>query len=88
MKKLMIVIVRDSEDQHVIQALVQKDYRVTRIASTGGFLRRGYVTLMMGVDRERVDAAVEILKEICGAPEPGQNRATIFVVDMPDFVQI
>jgi uncharacterized protein YaaQ len=88
MKKLMIVIVRDSEDQNVIQALIQKDYRVTRMASTGGFLRRGYVTLMLGVDAERVDGVVQTLQDVCSSPEPGQSRATIFIVDMPDFVQI
>jgi len=86
--KLMIVIVRDNEDQNVIQALVQKEYRVTRIASTGGFLRRGNVTLMIGVEDDKVDNVIEILKQICSEPEPGQHRATIFVVDMPDFVQI
>jgi uncharacterized protein YaaQ len=88
MKKLMIVIIRDSDDQNVIQALIQNDYRVTRMASTGGFLRRGNVTLMLGVDSEKVDAVIELLKKVCSMPETGQSRATIFIVDMPDFVQI
>lgn len=86
--KLMIVIVRDSEDHKVIQALVEEGYRVTRMASTGGFLRRGNVTLVMGVDSGKVDAVVAILQAVCATPEPGQSRATIFVVDMPHFVQI
>jgi uncharacterized protein YaaQ len=88
MKKLMIVIIRDTDDQNVIQALIQQDYRVTRMASTGGFLRRGNVTLMLGVDSEKVTDVVELLKKVCAMPETGQSRATIFIVDMPDFVQI
>ena len=42
--KLMFVIVRDIDAGDVVQALVENKYRVTRVASTGGFLRRGNVT--------------------------------------------
>ncbi len=86
--KLMIVIVRDSDDENVIQMLVKNEYRVTRIASTGGFLKRGYVTLLIGVDSDKVDAVLEVLKQACGPEEPNHHRATVFVVDMPYFEQI
>jgi uncharacterized protein YaaQ len=86
--KLMFVIVRDTDAGNVVQSLVENTYRVTRVASTGGFLRRGNVTLMMGVEQDKVEAVIELLKEACCPSEDLQHRATIFVVDMPYFEQI
>jgi uncharacterized protein YaaQ len=86
--KLMFVIVRDTDAGNVVQSLVENTYRVTRVASTGGFLRRGNVTLMMGVEQDKVEAVIELLKEACCPSEDLQHRATIFVVNMPYFEQI
>ena len=86
--KLMFVIVRDTDAGEVVQSLVENKYRVTRVASTGGFLRRGNVTLMIGVEEDKVEAVIELLREACCPPEDLQHRATIFVVDMPYFEQI
>ncbi len=86
--KLMFVVIRDKDDENVIHALVEKDYRVTRLASTGGFLRRGNVTLMIGVEGEKIQAVIDLLQIACCPPEESQHRATIFVVDMPYFEQI
>jgi uncharacterized protein YaaQ len=35
--KLMFVIIRDTDTEIVVQSLIENDYRVTRVASTGGF---------------------------------------------------
>lgn len=88
--KLMIVIVRDVDEETVIQALLQQDYRVTRMSSTGGFLRQGNVTLLIGVREERVQPLLELVRETCAGLEDSreQHRATIFVVDMPHYEQV
>ncbi len=86
--KLMMIIVRDIDGEAVVQALVENGQRVTRMASTGGFLRRGNVTLLTGVDESGVPAVVELLRKTCGPAEEGQHRATVFVVGMPYFEQI
>lgn len=86
--KLMIVIVRDTDGDAVLQTLISQDFRVTRVASTGGFLRRGNVTLLIGVETEKVDGVFDILRETCQPVEEQQHRATVFVVDMPYFEQI
>ena len=86
--KLMFVIVRDSDDGAVIEKLVNKGHRVTRIASTGGFLRRGKVTLMIGVEAEQVQPVIDLLREACAPPDNLEHQATIFVVDAPYFEQI
>jgi uncharacterized protein YaaQ len=86
--KLMFVIIRDIDDENVIHELVQQGYRVTRVASTGGFLKRGNVTLMIGVEEEKVEPVFELLRKICRPAESGQHQATVFVVNMPHFEQI
>ncbi len=86
--KLILAIVRDTDDRAVIDALITRTYRVTRVASTGGFLRRGNVTLMIGVEADQVQPVLDLIRETCSAPEPLQHRATVFVVDMPHFEQI
>jgi uncharacterized protein YaaQ len=87
--KLIIAIIRDSDNEPVSQALVGGNFRVTRVASTGGFLRRGSSTLMIGTEEDRVDNAIEILRNNLAPPsEPGSNRATLFVMNVEHFHQI
>jgi uncharacterized protein YaaQ len=86
--KLMIVIVHDTDNDAVLQALLSQGFRVTRVASTGGFLRRGNVTLLIGVEAEKVENVFDILKQTTRPVEQEQHRATVFVVDMPYFEQI
>ena len=87
--KMIIAIIRDLDNEPVSQALITGGFRVTRIASTGGFLRRGSSTLMIGVADEKVDEAIQILKDNTSpAEESGQKRATLFVLDVKNFTQI
>jgi uncharacterized protein YaaQ len=86
--KLMIMIVRDIDVENVVQALMENDFRITRVSSTGGFLRRGNVTLMAGVEEDMVQVVIDLLRKACCPPEDSQHRATIFVVDMPYYEQI
>jgi uncharacterized protein YaaQ len=86
--KLVITIVRDVDAGPVIEQLVTHGHRVTRVASTGGFLRRGNVTLLIGVEEQQVQAVIDILRDTCSPPGPNQYRATMFVVDAPHFEQI
>ena len=86
--KLIIAIVRDSDDRQVLESLISHNYRVTRVASTGGFLKRGNVTLFIGVEAEQVQNVLDLVREGCAPPEAGQHRSTVFVVDAPHFEQI
>jgi uncharacterized protein YaaQ len=87
--KLVIAIVKDSDALDVSDALVENNFRVTRIASTGGFLRRGNVTLLIGVDATALDTLFTTIDGACRNPEnPGEHKATIFVLPAEDFVQI
>lgn len=86
--KLLFMIVRDVDADNVLQGLVENQYRVTQVASTGGFLRHGNVTMMSGVEDGQVEAVINLLRKICCPSDETGHRATIFVVDMPYFEQI
>lgn len=86
--KLILAIVRDSDSDSVSQGLTSANFRVTRVASTGGILRRGMTTMLIGVEAEQVDAAIRVLHETCTPSVEGEKRATIFVVPVDRFEQI
>ena len=72
--KIILAVVRDLDADPVMNTLVSKGYRVTRLASTGGFLRRGNVTMMIGVDANEVKIVTSLLRSTVGPPEKDQHR--------------
>lgn len=79
--KLILAVVRDIDSEPVIQALLEAGYRVTRLASTGGFLRRGNMTLMVGVEEGQEQAIIDLMRETVGPPEKEQHRVTLFILN-------
>jgi len=61
--KLIITIVSKDDSTALMAALIKKKFFVTKLASTGGFLRSGNVTLMIGTSDELVDTAVDTITE-------------------------
>ena len=60
--KLIFAIVQNDDSKKLIKALVHQQISVTRIASTGGFLHGGNTTLMVGIEDDRLELALEIIK--------------------------
>ena len=60
--KLLLSILDDRSAGRVAQALVARRYGVTRMNTVGGFLRRGNVTLLVGVDDAEVDQALAVMR--------------------------
>ena len=86
--KMMIVIVKDHDADGVTQKLTAENFRVTRIASTGGFLRSGVATLLLGVEDDSVEAAIRVLREGLSPAKAGEKRSTLFVVPVEHFEQV
>lgn len=63
--KLVIAIVHDEDAHSLVKKLTAKDFGVTKLASTGGFLKSGNTTLIIGTPKERVDQAVKIIEDTC-----------------------
>jgi uncharacterized protein YaaQ len=84
--RLVIAILRDVDDEPVSKALTSAGFRMTMIASTGGLLRRGRSTFLIGLEDNQVDTALEVIRRSCApAAEPGQQRAVIFVVPVLNY---
>lgn len=65
--KLAIFVVEDARVDATVDALVAQGFKVTRLASTGGFLRRGSTTLLLGVEETDLERA----KGVVHAKAPG-----------------
>lgn len=63
--RLMISIVQAQDADNVTEALISAGLPVTRIASSGGFLGRGNVTLIIGLSQENESIVIEILGRCC-----------------------
>ncbi|MCC7118650.1 MAG: cyclic-di-AMP receptor [Anaerolineales bacterium] len=85
--KMIIVIVKDHDADILTQALTAENYRVTRVSSTGGFLRSGVVTMLMGVNDTQVDAAIQVMRAAL-PPKGAEKRATLFVVPVQHYEQV
>jgi len=84
--KLIIAILRDEDNDSVSHALTSANFRVTAIASTGGWLRRGQTTLLIGVEDDQVETALDVVRKNCApASEPGTRRAIIFVLNVNQY---
>ena len=86
--KLIFAILKDDDVDNVVQALTSSSFRVTRVASTGGFFRKGSTTLLIGVDDEQVQPAIQVLREKTTPEQNEQKRATVFVVPVTRFEQL
>lgn len=63
--KLIIAIVQDEDSSKLLSRLMQGGYGVTKLATTGGFLKAGNTTLLLGVEEDRVDGAIHIIESVC-----------------------
>ena len=93
MNKLIIAVVQNDDADAVVDALLDAGYRATRLASTGGFLRKGNTTLLIGAAEDQIDAVLDLLrknaKSVPAEDEtPGavpQAAATVFVLDLEGY---
>ena len=60
--KLIIAIVHDDDASRVMEELNNQGFRVTRMCSSGGFLKAGNTTMLIGVDEEGVDKVLSIIE--------------------------
>ncbi|HHW71333.1 MAG TPA: hypothetical protein GX392_08405 [Clostridiales bacterium] len=84
--KLIITVVQDEDAQKLISTLMNEGFGVTKLATTGGFLRAGNTTLLIGVDEEKLDDAIGIIEKVCKSrrqvatsPSPVAGAAGMYV---------
>ena len=67
--KLIIAIVQDEDAGRLVSALMDKGFGVTKLATTGGFLRAGNTTLISGVEDDKLQDALGVIEKICKSRE-------------------
>jgi len=87
--KLIIAIIPDIDTDQVSKNLTNADLRVTFIASTGGLLKRGYSTLLLGLQDGQVEEACKLIRGGCSIKEGTDKKSgTIFVLKLDKLLHI
>ncbi|MFA5342308.1 MAG: cyclic-di-AMP receptor [Clostridia bacterium] len=63
--KLILAIIQEADVKNLLSKLIDKGYKATKLASTGGFLKAHNTTLLIGIEEERVEGALRVIKENC-----------------------
>lgn len=61
--KLVFAIVSNDDSSKLSKALTKERFSVTRLATTGGFLMAGNTTFLIGVEDERIDELIEVIRQ-------------------------
>ena len=61
--KLIFAIINNDDSHSVQQSLTKHGFQATKLASTGGFLMSGNTTFMVCADDDKVDEAIDLIKE-------------------------
>ncbi|MCU0482881.1 MAG: cyclic-di-AMP receptor [Chloroflexi bacterium] len=63
--KLVVAIVHAEDASVLVDALLEGEFRATRLHSSGGFLKQSNATIIVGVEDEQVEAVLAIVREQC-----------------------
>jgi uncharacterized protein YaaQ len=87
--KLVTAIVHNEDAAALVDALLEKEYRATRVNSSGGFLKQGNATILVGVGDDQVDAVLEPGEFYMPYPvEVEVGGATVFVIPVERFERL
>ena len=87
--KMIVCIVQDSDKDELLTALSQANYQATLLPSTGAYFRRGNATIMIGVEDDQVEPAIQVIRDTLGGPDlSGVKRATVFVMNVDQFIKV
>ncbi|TMW70518.1 cyclic-di-AMP receptor [Alteribacter natronophilus] len=93
--KLVICVVHNRYSDALEKGLKKKGYRMTELASSGGFLKKGSTTFLFGVKDGDAAALKKDMKEICteheakkGKAKDVDSRYTSFVIDAKDSLPL
>lgn len=98
--KLVVAIIHGDDAKAVVDALLQHEYRATRVNSSGGFLRKTNATLLVGVNEDAVDDVISLIRSHTKARsqvradssaagrQADMRGAVVFVVDIEGFTRL
>ena len=63
--KLIVAIIHNEDAGALVDALLEKEFRATRLHSSGGFLKQSNATIVLGVEEADVDEVMAIVRDNC-----------------------
>jgi uncharacterized protein YaaQ len=79
--KLILTITTNDDANRLIDALIEHEFRATRINSAGGFLKKGNSTVVIGVAEEYVNDVIDLIRKAV-------THANVFVLDVARFEKL
>ncbi len=93
--KLAIAIIQDEFTNKVMKAFMSEKIRATKLSSTGGFLKSGNTTLLIGIEDDKADYVIDIIRSQCqskkvkdGESEVTVGGANIFIMDIDKHLRV
>ena len=88
--KLVMAIYPEELSTTILDTLMGAQYRATLISTTGGWLRKGNATLMVGVEAHQVDDVLNRIETCCvgRGQRPDEACATVFVLDVEKYQRV
>ena len=77
--KLVIGIINSDDANDLLAEITKASFQATKLATSGGFLKMGNVTVLVGVEDEQVDEVVEIFRSCC-------SRRTQMISSTPPYM--
>lgn len=101
--KLVISVVHRDDAEAVASALVTEGFRATTLSTTGGFLREGNATILIGVEEDGVPRVLDLIKDnthehtqhvpallrllVPHSDDVHIGAATVFVLDLAEIAR-
>ena len=63
--KLVVAVVHNEDAGALVDALLEREHRATRLHSSGGFLKQSNATILVGIDDDRVEEVLDIIRANC-----------------------
>ncbi|MFA7636526.1 MAG: cyclic-di-AMP receptor [Monoglobales bacterium] len=86
--KLIMAIVSSDDSSELISVLTKSGFSVTKLATTGGFLRSGNTTVIIGVEEDKVEDVFSIIKSTCSTRKQITTNQAPFGGVMPYPIEI
>lgn len=86
--KLIVVIMEDDLSHILSKELLENKISSTKLSSTGGFLKKGNTTTLIGTDVEKEQSILDLIKKVCDENDiesDNESKANIFIMDLEDF---
>ena len=61
--KMVFAIINQDDTNKVVTEIMKAGFQVTKLATTGGFLKAGNTTILIGVESSKVDDVIGIISK-------------------------